>query len=104
VTSGPVYDDRDFVFCDELGGSLRPNGLTQWFAARRKRAGIPTGTLHTLRHTAITLMLTNGVRCTSSRPGRAIARRRCCRYMRTCSRRATSRRRTSSPVFSLAPR
>lgn len=59
--AGPVYDDRDLVFCDELGGSLRPNGLTQWFAARRKRAGIPTGTLHTLRHTAITLMLTNGV-------------------------------------------
>lgn len=59
--AGPAYVDHDLVFCDELGGPIRPNRLTDRFAAHRKRAGIPTGTLHTLRHTAATLMLTSGI-------------------------------------------
>ena len=59
--AGPAYGDRDLVFCDELGGPIRPDRLTQVFIARRKRSGVPTGTLHTLRHTAVTLMLVSGV-------------------------------------------
>jgi integrase len=35
--------------------------LTGWFAKHRKSADIPTGSLHTLRHTAATLALTSGV-------------------------------------------
>jgi integrase len=49
------------VFADELGGPIRPERLTAWFSAKRKTAGIATGTLHTLRHTAATLALTAGV-------------------------------------------
>jgi integrase len=49
------------VFCDELGGLIHPQRLTQWFGERRKAAGIPSGTLHTLRHTSATLALTSGV-------------------------------------------
>jgi integrase len=49
------------VFCDELGGSIHPQRLTQWFTTHRKAAGIPSGTLHTLRHTAATVALTSGV-------------------------------------------
>jgi integrase len=49
------------VFCDELGGPLHPQRLTEWFGRHRKAAGIPTGTLHILRHTAATLALTGGV-------------------------------------------
>jgi hypothetical protein len=48
-------------FCDELGGAIHPQRLTQWFREHRDAAGIPTGTLHTLRHTAATLALTPGV-------------------------------------------
>ena len=59
--AGPAYVDRDLVFADELGGPIHPHRLTSWFGSRRKAAGIPTGTLHTLRHTAATLALTEGV-------------------------------------------
>ena len=59
--AGEVYDDRDLVFADELGGAIQPQRLTGWFKRHRKAAEDPTGTLHTLRHTAATLALTNGV-------------------------------------------
>jgi hypothetical protein len=56
-----AYQDGDLVFADELGRPIHPQRLTQWFAEHRKAAGIPNGTLHTLRHTAATLALTAGV-------------------------------------------
>jgi integrase len=59
--AGDAYVDLDLVFCDELGGPIQPNRLSARFSQRRKAAGIPTGTLHTLRHTAATLALTSGV-------------------------------------------
>jgi integrase len=55
------YEDHDLVFANELGGLIRPDALTERFRSHRRAAGIPTGTLHTLRHTAATLMLTSGV-------------------------------------------
>jgi integrase len=59
--AGDAYVDHDLVFCDELGGPIHPQRLTEWFAKLRKAAGIPTGSLHVLRHTYITLALTAGV-------------------------------------------
>jgi integrase len=59
--AGPAYVDADLVFADELGGSIHPQRLTRWFGEHRRAAGIPTGTLHILRHTAATLALTEGV-------------------------------------------
>jgi integrase len=59
--AGDAYVDHDLVFADELGGAIRPPRLTEWFGKHRKAAGIPTGTLHVLRHTAATLALTEGV-------------------------------------------
>jgi integrase len=59
--AGPAYIDRDLVFANALGGAIHPDRLTEWFARHRKAASIPTGSLHTLRHTAATLALTNGV-------------------------------------------
>lgn len=56
--AGDAYADADLVFCDVLGGTVYPERLTEAFTAHRKAAGIPTGTLHTLRHTAATLALT----------------------------------------------
>jgi hypothetical protein len=60
-SAGDAYQDRDLVFTDELGGAIGPDRLTDGFRSRRKAASIPTGTLHTLRHTAATLALTAGV-------------------------------------------
>jgi integrase len=59
--AGPAYVDHDLVFADALGGPTHPQRLTEWFSAHRKAAGVLTGSLHTLRHTAATLALTSGV-------------------------------------------
>lgn len=59
--AGGGYEDRDLVFADELGEPIHPQRLTEWFGQHRKATGIPTGTLHILRHTAATLALTVGV-------------------------------------------
>jgi integrase len=59
--AGLAYVDRDLVFADPLGGPIYPQRLSEWFSAHRKAARVPTGTLHTLRHTAATLALTSGV-------------------------------------------
>jgi integrase len=56
--AGSVYEDGDLVFCNELGRPYQPKWLTGRFRTLRKAAGIPTGTLHVLRHTAATLALT----------------------------------------------
>jgi integrase len=53
-----AYEDGDLVFCSELGRPAQPKWLTKRFTALRVAAGIPTGSLHILRHTAATLALT----------------------------------------------
>lgn len=52
--AGDAYDDGDLVFCNELGGVLHPQRLTEWIRRHRKAAGISTGSLHLLRHNAAT--------------------------------------------------
>ena len=62
-TEGRGGDARSGL--DALGGHGRrgelPTGSLISFATHRKNAGISTGTLHILRHTAATLMLTTGI-------------------------------------------
>jgi integrase len=55
------YEDSDLVFADELGRPIHPDQLSKLFKHHRKAAGIPTGSVHVLRHSAATAMLTNGV-------------------------------------------
>jgi integrase len=59
--AGEAYEDHDLVFADELGRLIRPTGLSRTFVKLRKAAGIPTGSLHILRHTSATIALTEGV-------------------------------------------
>lgn len=59
--AGDAYEDHDLVFCDELGRPLSPDSIGRRFVAQRKAAGISTGSVHVLRHTAATLALTNGI-------------------------------------------
>jgi len=61
TSPGRPTSTGDLVFAREDGSPIHPHRLTSWFGVRRKAAGIPTGTLHTLRHTAATLALTEGV-------------------------------------------
>ncbi len=48
--AGAGYSDRDLIFCDELGGTINPQRLTERFGALRKAAGIRPGRLHDVRH------------------------------------------------------
>ena len=59
--AGPAYQDRDLVFCNEVGQPIRPTHLGDRFVRLRKGAGLPMGSLHTLRHTHITIALTEGI-------------------------------------------
>ena len=61
AVAGDAYEDHDLVFANELGQPLRPQTVTDAFARLRKAANVPVGTLHVLRHTSITIALTNGV-------------------------------------------
>jgi hypothetical protein len=36
--AGDAYGDRDLIFCDELGGPINPQRLTESFGALRKAA------------------------------------------------------------------
>jgi integrase len=56
--AGPAYDDGDLVFADELGRPIHPQRVTEWFRKHREAAGLPSDSLHVLRHTHITLALT----------------------------------------------
>ncbi len=59
--AGLAYADADLVFCNELGAPIHPHVLTRTFTRHRNAAGIPTGSLHVLRHTAATIALSKGV-------------------------------------------
>jgi integrase len=56
-----AYSDRDLIFCDELGGIINPQRLTEWFGKLRNAAGIRPGRLQDVRHSAATHLLTRGV-------------------------------------------
>ena len=49
------------MFADPLGAPITPDRLSRRFRELRESAGVPVGTLHTLRRTAATLALTSGV-------------------------------------------
>jgi integrase len=61
AVAGPAYDDRDLIFAREDGGLIHPGVVTRTFGRLRRRAGIPTGGPHVLRHSSATVMLTGGI-------------------------------------------
>jgi integrase len=62
LRAGTAWQDRDgLVFTDLLGRPLLPEYVSHAFARARTAAGLPTATLHQLRHTAATLLLSEGV-------------------------------------------
>ncbi len=59
LAAGPAYAG-DFVFADALGQPVAPDALTKAFAQFARRAGVLGASLHTLRHSTATWLLTNG--------------------------------------------
>jgi integrase len=58
---GTEWRDLDLVFCDGFGSPLDPSYQTTIFKAALHRAGLPAIRFHDLRHTAATLLLSQGV-------------------------------------------
>jgi integrase len=58
---GPGYTDHGLVFCHEDGKPLHPDSVTKRFARLCRDSGLPTITLHELRHSHATLLLQAGI-------------------------------------------
>src|SRR6185312_9795702 len=58
---GAEYQDNRLVFCQPDGSFLRPDLVSQTIARRIKKAGISSASLHTLRHTHASNLLSKGV-------------------------------------------
>ena len=61
-TLGDAWRDNDLVFPDTLGGALRTSNLErQRFGPMMAKAGVPRIRFHDMRHTAATLLISQGV-------------------------------------------
>ncbi len=58
---GDAYEDRGYLFANEIGSHIHPNTLYRRFHDLTKRAGVPSIRFHDLRHTSATLLLAQGV-------------------------------------------
>lgn len=56
-----LWQDRNLVFCTEVGGFTDPAGINLALHRRLKAAGLPKLRVHDLRHTAATYLLSLGV-------------------------------------------
>lgn len=58
---GDLYHDQGFLFTKEDGDIMNPNTFMYWMEKILDDAGLPHFTIHSLRHTNITLQLLSGV-------------------------------------------
>lgn len=62
LAAGPVWEDHGLVFTTGRGHPLDGNNIrTRSFARLLARAGLPSMRFHTLRHSAATLLMAEGV-------------------------------------------
>jgi integrase len=65
LAAGELYDaDANLVFADEIGAALPPKRVTKAFGRAVGRSGLPSITLHGLRHTFASVALGAGVQTT----------------------------------------
>lgn len=60
-TAGSMWVESGFVFTTELGGPCDPRNALRAFRSAADRAGVTGAGLHTLRHSAASVLLSNGV-------------------------------------------
>jgi integrase len=61
MTAGPVWEDRDFVWCQSNGRPIGNHADWDEWKTLLKAAGIRDARVHDARHTAATLLLAQGV-------------------------------------------
>jgi integrase len=59
---GDAWKDKDGrIFTTDDGAPMFPDSITQWFSKFVKRTGLPKVTVHSLRHTYASIMISDGV-------------------------------------------
>jgi len=59
---GDAWEDKDGrVFTSDGGAPVFPDSISKWFSKFIKRSGLPKVTVHSLRHTYASLMISDGV-------------------------------------------
>ena len=58
---GPNYNPEGLVVVNEVGEPIRPETYSGWFEKHTEAAGLPKIRLHDLRHTAASLLASQGV-------------------------------------------
>lgn len=61
LRAGSCWEEHDFVFCQENGRPLDPDGHSKAWKRFLAKAGVREARLHDARHTAATLLLLQGV-------------------------------------------
>jgi integrase len=61
LCAGPAFADSGHVFQGELGGMITPMRATDAFRRLAERLGIATTSLHALRHTSVSWMISAGI-------------------------------------------
>lgn len=59
--AGNAWQERDYVFCTSLGTHLLPNDVLEQLKLLLKKAQLPAFRFHDLRHSAATLLFSQGV-------------------------------------------
>lgn len=62
---GDKWIATDRIFTGERGGPIDPNRFDAWLRRLKKNADLPPFTVHSLRHTNITLQIAAGVPITT---------------------------------------
>ena len=57
MVAGDVWKDNDFVFTNDIGGPLNPNGVSKRFSKLLARMGYRHIRFHDLRHSTAFLLL-----------------------------------------------
>jgi integrase len=61
LKAGDAWVDRDLVFSDAVGDFIFPLTLLNWFYRLLEEAGLPRMRFHDLRHSAATILISQGV-------------------------------------------
>jgi len=62
---GDLWTDTDRLFIQDNGKAIHPDSITKWFSKFIKQTDLPQISIHSLRHTNVTLLIAGGIPLTT---------------------------------------